>query len=145
MTRISQYKLGEEASADIIDHFLSLITSLENHKESKNFFDNFFTNEEKTMLAKRLVLFMMLKKNYRPGIIQSALHVSYETVRTYSMQFTNKNDLFQQTIQKVLKREKSKLFWQKIEKALKPIELMLQAKSNMRARAKLLSSDYEDH
>ena len=142
MTRVSRHKLHHDTSAGITDHFLYLITSLTNQKESENFFESFLTKEEKIMLAKRLVLFMMLKKDYPPNVIQSALHVSYETVRTYSLQFTNKNSLFQQTIERILQRERTRKFWQKIEKSLNPLELFLQAKSNMRARRKLLSGDY---
>lgn len=142
MTRISKYKLRQKDLEVLTDHFSYLISSLTDSTEIENFFTEFFTKEEKIMLAKRLVLFMMLKKDYPPSVIQSALHISYETVRTYSMQLSSKNDLFQKTIDKLIKREKSKEFWSKIEKLLKPLNLALRAKTDMKARAKLASGDW---
>lgn len=94
------------------------------------------------MLAKRLVLYMMLKVGYSPSAVQSTLHVSYETVRAYQNQLEHKNSLFFQTIERLVKRERTKAFFEKIEKMLKPVNLLLRAKTNMQARAKLASGNW---
>lgn len=141
MSRVSRSKLTDSTTREITEHFLSLIASLNNQREIENFFEDFLTKEEKTMLAKRLVLFMMLQKGYSPPTIQGALQISYETVRSYSIQLTTKNDLFQQTINKLLARKKTQDFWNKIEASLKPLGLFMKARSDMRARAKFLSGD----
>lgn len=142
MTRISKFRLYDNQLKELTDHFSFLISSLKTSEEIENFFDSFFTKEEKIMLTKRLVLFMMIQRGYNPKAIQSALHISYETVRTYTNQFANKNTQFQKMIEKLISREKAKEFWEKVEKMLKPIELALNAKRDMKARAKLISGDW---
>ena len=46
-------------------------------------------------------------------------------------------------LQKLAKREKTKLFWKKVESILKPLDLALHAKSDMKSRAKLINRDYD--
>lgn len=142
MTRVSRAKLDRERLQELENHFSYLISSLTKTNEIENFFEEFLTREEKIMLAKRLVLFMMLKRNYSPSIIQSALHISYETVRTYQMQLHHKNVLFQQVIERLIQRDHIIKFFEKIDKLLKPIDLALRAKTDMRARAKLAQGDW---
>lgn len=91
------------------------------------------------MLTKRLVLFMMLKRGYPPLSIIAALNLSYETVRIYSEKLPSKDEKFQQIIDKLVKREKTKEFWNKIDNLLKPLDLALIAKTDMKARAKLMT------
>lgn len=143
MTRISRYKLSKQQSQDIEGHLVFLIGSLRNQKEIEHFLDNFLTQEEKIMMTKRLALFMMLERNYSPIAIQQALRISYETVRTYQNQFRLQTEQFRKIIRKVVYRQEAKEFFQKVEKLLKPLGLALQAKTNMQARAKLASGDWE--
>lgn len=139
MPRASKFNFQQDKLKEISNHFSYLISSLNNSGETENFLDNFLTHEEKIMLTKRLVLFMMIKRGYPPRIIQGALHISYETVRIYTDKLPSKNQQFQQTIERLVKRDKTKEFWEKIDKLLKPIELALRAKTDMKARAKLAS------
>lgn len=143
MPRISRSQLHEERLKEITQHFYYLITSLTEAKEIENFFTEFLTKEEKIMLSKRLVLFMLLKKNYSPPIIQSILHISYETVRTYQNQLSAKNDRFNKTVEKLVQKEKTEALFRKMEAVLKPLDLALQAKNNMKARQKLIIGDWK--
>lgn len=142
MGRVSKSKLHEQQLREITDHFSYLISSLHASSEIENFFSDFLTKEEKVMLAKRLVLFMMIKRGYSPSAIQSALHMSYETVRNYTNQLSYKNQQFQKTIERLMKREKTKEFWKRVEKLLKPLDLAMKARTDMKARAKLASGDW---
>lgn len=142
MTRISKSRLRDNQLEEITEHFFYLISSLSKSTEIENFLNNFLTKEEKIMLTKRLVLFMMIKRNYPPHIIQNALHVSYETVRSYNDKLPMKDSLFQAIIEKLVRREKSKELWRKVDKLLKPIDLFLRAKTDMKARAKFASGDW---
>lgn len=141
MPRISKYKLGKEELQSIQNHFAYLISSLTDSQEVENFLDGFFTPEEKIMLSKRLVLQMMLKRGYPTSAIISALHISYESVRSYSNLLTYKNGLFQKTLDRLIKREKAQEFWKKIDKLLKPVDLFLKAKTDMKARSKFMSGE----
>ncbi len=142
MPRVSKVKLEQNQLEEINAHLSYLISSLNNYNDIENFLEEFMTKEEKIMLSKRLLLFMMLKNNYSPSSIQAALHVSYETVRTYKNQLDNKNAQFNQIIERLIKRDQAKILFEKIDKLLKPLGLALRSKTDMRARAKFLSGDY---
>ena len=68
--------------------------------------------------------------------------MSYETIRWYKAMFIHKPQLFKKNVEKLIAREKSQEFWQKIEKILEPFELVMKAKTDMRARAKLAQGDF---
>lgn len=138
MPRVSKYKIQEDKLKDIIDHFSYLIASLSQKGEVEKFIGEFLTKEEKIMLSKRLVLFMMLKRNYLPSQIRSGLNISYETIRVYQNQLDNKSKEFHQKIEKLVGRQKSKEFFDKVDKFLKPLEYALNSKTSMKARAKFL-------
>lgn len=139
MPRASRIKLQEEKLKEIQEHFSYLISNLNRSSEIENFFDNFLSIEEKIMLTKRLVLFMMIKRGYPPQVIQNALNISYETVRIYLDKLPLKNAEFQKTIERLVNREKTKEFWQKLDKILEPLDLALRSKTDMKARAKLMN------
>jgi len=145
MPRASKFRIQTEKLQEITEHFSFLISSLSNSAEIENFLNNFLTSEEKPMLTKRLVLFMMIKRGYPPHVIQDALHISYETVRVYTDKLPLKNESFQKTIERLVSRGKTKEFWTKVDKILKPVELALKAKTDMKARAKLLTGVQDDH
>lgn len=142
MPRASKIKLKKEKLKEIQEHFSYLISTLNNSDEIENFFDNFLSEEEKVMLTKRLVLFMMIKRGYPSHVIQSALNISYETIRIHADKILLKNEMFQKTVEKLIKREKSREFWKKADKLLKPFELALKSKTDMKARAKFASGDW---
>ena len=142
MPRASRFVFQKSELETINSHLNYLLSSLNDEKSINDFLNEFLTKEEKIMFPKRLVLFMMLKRNYPPHIIQSVLHISYETVRSYQNQLTGKSKFFHKELEKLINRENTKTLFQKIDKILKPFELALKSKSDMRARAKLLSHDY---
>ena len=142
MTRVSRRKLHPKKIEEIREYFSFLIASLNNSVEIENFLDGFLTNEEKIMLSKRLVLLMMLKRGYLPSDIESILSMSYESVRTYKNLLPMRNNQFQKTIERLVKKEEAREFWQKVDKILKPLDLALRSGTDMRARAKLYSGDW---
>lgn len=139
MPRASKFIFREEKIKELQEHFSHLISSLNDSSEIESFLDEFLTREEKIMLSKRLVLFMMIKRQYPAPIIQDILHVSYETVRTYQNQLPTKSERFQKLIDRLISREKTKEFFQKLEKLFKPLDLALKAQNDMKARAKIAS------
>lgn len=144
MTRISRRHTDKELLKESEEQLTSIIYSLTNKQEINGFLDEFLTKEEKVMLGKRLILYMLLYKGFTSSQIHDALSMSYETIRWYRHIYEMKPALFKQNIEKLIRREKAKELWSKIERALKPLSLALEAKSNMRARSKLLSGDYEE-
>lgn len=139
MPRASKFIFREEKFRELQEHFSHLISSLNDLNETESFFDEFLTREEKIMLTKRLVIFMMIKRNYPAGVIKDILHISHETVRYYQNQLPSKSERFQKLIDRLIGREKTKEFFQRLEKLLKPLDLAMKARNDMRARARIAS------
>lgn len=142
MPRASKFRLEQKQFEAINSHLFYLISSLNKKDEIGDFLESFLTKEEETMLAKRLALFMMIKKHYSPSVIQRTLHISYETVRIYQNQLLSKNDTFQRIMKKLIERQESMDLFSKIDKLLKPLDLALRSKRDMKARAEFASEDW---
>lgn len=142
MPRVSRKILNKEINNELKENFASLISSLQNPKDIEQFFNDFLTKEENIMLSKRLMLHLLLENNYRSVEIQSILGVSKETIRVHKQTWEKGGEMYRKIINKIANRRKIKLFLQAIDKKLQPLELVLQSKTNMKARAKFLSGDY---
>ncbi|MEX2012898.1 MAG: hypothetical protein WD967_00670 [Candidatus Levyibacteriota bacterium] len=139
MPRASKFQFREEEFKKLQEQFSYLVSFLNNPSEIENFFNEFLTREEKTMLTKRLILLVLIKRNYPTQAIINLLHVSYETVRSYQNSFLFKSREFQKTLEKLVAREQTKELLSKLEKILEPIDLALKSKNNMKARARIAS------
>lgn len=143
MPRVSKRQLDKQTETEIQECYSYLVSSLRNSEEIENFLQGFLTREEKLMLSKRVMLLMMIKMAYTTETIIQALNVSYETVRIYSTHLSMSNKLFHTTIQRLIKRVETREFLDKMAKVLKPLDLALRAKTDMRARAKIYNADYD--
>ena len=144
MPRASRKPVNKEIRKELSDNFAFLISSLSSASDINNFFETFLSDEEKTMLTKRLMIHLMLENHYEALQIAAVLGVSKETIRTHKIIWMIGGGVYKRVITKIAKREKTKQFWKKVETALQPLDLMLKAKTNMKARAKLLSGDYSE-
>ncbi len=142
MPRASKFKFNEKEFQKINSHLLYVISSLNNGGDVESFLDAFLSKEEKIMLAKRLMLFMLLKRNYSVSVISNALHISPETVRIHRNQLSAKNQYFQKLLDKLITREETNEFFEKIDNMLKPLELALKSKTDMKSRGKFSTGDW---
>lgn len=143
MPRASRRLINKTINDELKEHFTSLISVLTNSKDIEEFFLDFLTDEEKKMLTKRLMLHLMIENGYRIFQIESVLGISRETIRVHKHIWSRGGETYRKLIGKIAKREKAKRFWEKVEKILKPIDLALKAKTNMKARAKLATLPYD--
>ncbi len=139
---MSKKFVDQKLQLELKEQLSFIIQSLTSKTEISSFLDEFLTTEEKVMLGKRLVLYMMLYKDLPGSKIHVLLSMSYETIRWYKELFINKPDVFKNTIGRLVKGEKGKEFWRKIEKVIEPFSLALSAKTDMKARAKLASGSF---
>ncbi len=142
MGRVSKRIVSKEFQEQLEEQLSFIVLSLNNKSEISVFLGAFLTKEEKIMLGKRLILYMLLSKGWTSSKIHDTLSMSYETIRWYKQIFENKPNVFKKTVQKLIVREKGKEFWRKLEKLLEPAGLVLEAKHNMKARAKLAGGDF---
>lgn len=80
MPRVSKWNLDPKRLATIREDFWAAVTLLENKKQVREFLSQFLTPSERTMLAKRFQVIMMLVAGYDYGSIKSWVHVSLDTV-----------------------------------------------------------------
>lgn len=144
MPRASRRPLKKELDVETKEHFASLISSLKTSSEIEKFFQDFLTREEITMLTKRLMLHLMLENGYKTQEIESVLAMSKETIRVHKHIWERGGSTYKIILQKIAARETAKRFWAKVDKILKPIDLLMKSRTNMKARAKLASGVWHD-
>lgn len=142
MGRVSRKKLDEEVKKELEEQLAAIIASLFDKGEITVFLNEFLTNEEKVMLGKRLVLYMLLEKEVASEDIEKALGTTRDTVRLYKLLLHTKPVAFRKSIQRLIKREKAKELWKKIGKAMAPLELVLNMKTNMKARSRFMRGEW---
>ena len=142
MGRVSKKVIDKKFLDQIEDQLSFLIESLNNRNGINEFMNEFLTREEKTMLGKRLILYMMLYKGMTSKQIHNSLGMSLETIHWYKQTYDGKSELFRKNIEKLIDRERAKEMWSEVERILEPVSLALDSKTNMRARAKLFSGDF---
>ena len=142
MGRVSKRKINKDLERELEEQLSFIIVSLTEKDEVSIFLDEFLTKEEKLMLGKRLILYMLLYKGLTNTQINAALSISHETTRLYRELFEKKPEVFRKMLERLISREKARELWKKIAKILEPVKLALEAKTNMRSRAKLASGDF---
>lgn len=142
MGRVSKRPLDKELEKEIEEQLLFTVVSLTDKERANSFLSEFLTSEEKKMLGKRLLLYVMLYKGLTNTEIYTILSMSHETIRWYKQVYEAKEEIFKKQIEILIKRERAKNLWNKVEALLRPFDLALQSKRNMKARAKLLHGDF---
>lgn len=142
MGRVSRRSMNKGLQTELEEQLTFIISSLTNKDEVGLFLNEFLTKEEKIMLGKRLILYMLLLKGLTSKQIHASLAMSFDTIRWYKEMFDTKPDVFRKIVEKMLKRERNKELLEKIEKILEPFALALDARVDMRSRARLASGDF---
>ena len=142
MPRASRRSVRKEIDLELKENFDSLISSLSAKSDIEQFFRDFLTPEESTMLTKRLMLHLMLENGYRTSEIQAFLNISKETVRVHKNIWSRGGATYRKIISKIAGQEKTRQFFKKLEKLLKPFDLAIRSRNDMKARAKLASGDW---
>lgn len=143
MPRASRRTVRKEVDLELKENFASLISSLSSKNDIEQFFQDFLTREENTMLTKRLMMHLMIENGHRTSDIQAFLSVSKETVRIHKNVWGKGVDTYKKVISKIAKREKTRQFFKKLEKMFRPIELEMKSRNDIKARAKFASGDWD--
>ncbi len=138
MPRISKRPLSKEKLEEISNQFAQLIASLNVSFQIKQFLDSFLTKEEKLMLSKRLMMYIMLKNDYSTNDIKTTLNLSNETIRSHKIFFEQKDEVFQKIISKMNKKRNTAIFLKALEKKTEKLDHFLKAKTNIKSRGKLI-------
>ena len=137
MPRASRKPIRKNLNQELNVYFASLISSLNKGEEIEQFFKDFLTTEEKIMLTKRLMLHLMLENGYKTSQIEAVLGMSRETIRVHGYIWSGGGAIYKRIISKIAGKEKTKRFWDKVDKVLKPLDLALRSRTDMQARVQL--------
>lgn len=137
MPRISRKIINKELNSELNETFSFLISDLRHSREINDFFKNFLTKEEKTMLFKRLMLHLMLLNNIPSSEIKASLGMSNETIRTYKNNWDSLSDEYKQVINKISKRKNINDLLRNLDGKTDKLQNFLKAKSSMKARSKV--------
>jgi len=143
MPRASRKPVRKNVDDEIRENFSSLISSLSSSSDIQKFFIDFLTREEQIMLSKRLMLHLMLERGYKNNQIQGVLGISKDTVRTHRAIWERGGTVYKEILRKIAKKAQNREFWEKLEKVFRPLELALKAKTDMKARAKFATGDWD--
>lgn len=118
MSQVSKYLLNKDVEEQMFDVFWKTIARLITRNAVKKFFFDLLSPTEKTMLAKRLAIAIMLIKGYDYRTISQTLKVSTTTIMSISNWLKNGGDGYKMVIQKIIKEEKTAEFWDNLEEKL---------------------------
>ena len=108
MGRVSKKTIDRDLQSELEEQLSFIVSCLTDKKEIIVFLNEFLTREEKIMLGKRLVLYIMLIGGTSSKDIHNTLLMSHETIRWYRELYSTKPRVFRKTIDRLLKHEKSK-------------------------------------
>lgn len=129
MSQVSKYLIEKNTINEIFNIFLQAIADLRNKKEVSNFFDEFLTPTEKTMLAKRLAIGVFLSKGFNYRLISKLLKVSTSTVSIYNLSYKYKNN-YKNVVNKILRRKAVELFFLNMSEFIAKVGAIGGAKSS---------------
>jgi uncharacterized protein YerC len=142
MPRASRKPISKSLDKEIKNTFAFLISSLNKSPQINPFFNEFLTHEEQIMLSKRIVIHLLLEKGYENNQIQASLGVNKDTVRIHRLVWQNASPEYKTILKTLVRRDNIKDFLNKLDSFLKPLDLAIKSRNDMRARAKFASGDF---
>ncbi|MES2135160.1 MAG: Trp family transcriptional regulator [Patescibacteria group bacterium] len=116
MPHVSKHPLKEEIANSIYKEFRKTLLTLKYRKVDSPFLDEFFTNTERIMLAKRLAIIALLLRGMSPYRIQKTLMISPSTIARLQLKL-ERGKL--KRVEEILRESlELKGFWEKIETLL---------------------------
>lgn len=109
MTHVSKLKISEKVTQEIENNFIESVVKAKNKTDAAKFLEEILTATEKTMIAKRIAVILMIDKGASFRSIQKTLKVSPATISDVSFNYKNGKYIF---LAKNFRDKKfSKEFW----------------------------------
>ncbi len=118
MSQVSRKYLPPKVSGQIFEMFISTLSSLSSRDAVSSFVEDLLSPTEQIMLGKRLAIAYMIKKGYSQRSIVGTLKVGLSTVNKISLTLKGKNNGYQLVVDRMLRVEKIRSFFDKIEEKI---------------------------
>lgn len=115
MAQVSRVPLRKEISRRVFEIFLETIADLKKPQEVGEFIDEFLSDTERTVLAKRLSIAVLLAKGYDYDSIRQILKVSPPTIAAVNNAMRKKGHGYQRVLARILAAEETRQLWLDIE------------------------------
>lgn len=83
MSQVSRKKLSEKVRIDLVEKLILVFSAIHSKEEMQTFFSALLTDTEKTMLAKRLAMVILISEAESDTDIANALNVTRITVAKF--------------------------------------------------------------
>lgn len=118
MPQVSKKILAKDIEEKMYAIFWDAFASISSPKDIRELFDDLLGPVEKTMLAKRLAIALLLSKGYSYENIRSTLKVSFGTIARVNVWLNIKGVGYRIVVKKILHDQQMEDFWKKIEDTL---------------------------
>ncbi len=115
MAQVSKRYLQKQVEERILDLFWTSLSTLSTKEKVANFLDDLLSHTEKIMLAKRLAIAFMLKKDHSYPVINNLLKVSDQTIWNVKTNLTHRGKGYKMAIEQIMNKEKWETFWQGLD------------------------------
>ena len=105
MTQISRKYLPKETEKKLFDLFFKALANIRNPSDIEKFLFSLLGPTEKTMLAKRLGIALLLAKGYNYETIKDVLKVSQETIARVNSVLNYRSEGYEMVVNKALRDE----------------------------------------
>lgn len=104
MTQVSKRLLQPEILEKVLDIFLTSFLKMKNKDVTKQFFEEFLSTTEKTMLAKRITCMYLIYKKIPMKEIDETLKISSATIAKYSL-LLQRSSVINKILEEFLQKE----------------------------------------
>jgi uncharacterized protein YerC len=116
MPHVSKKGIKRKTFLQISNDLITMISGLRSKHEVKSLLNEILTPTERIMLAKRLAIIFMLKKDYSFEVVWRTLKVSPSTVARFWKQ--TRQHSFPTISSRIQNEKTTKEFWDSLERAL---------------------------
>ncbi len=118
MTQVSKYLVKKDIEERMFDIFLDSIAMVKTRGQVEKLIDDLLSPTERTMLAKRLAIALLLLKKYDQRAVSSILKVSLTTVNKISRALQKGTGGYGMVIAALVRQERFRAFLEKLDDML---------------------------
>src|SRR3990167_4495546 len=123
MPQVSKRVLSKDIEEKMFKLFFEAFAYLSNPSEIQQFFLDLLGPVERTMLAKRLAIAVLLARDYSYEDIKQTLRVSSETIARVNIALNNSEGGYKIVVNKILQDRAMTEFWEKIDDTLTSVTI----------------------
>lgn len=118
MTQVSRRPLSKRTEQQLLTLFFKSFAGLSNSSDIEKFLSDLLGPSERTMLAKRLAIALLLAKGYHYDSIKDILKVSQETIARVNLVLNVRGEGYNLVVRRAMRDENLKALYEKVENAI---------------------------